>query len=575
MTPGTDDTPTVPAPAAGKRPLTLPIRWHLVLFVALVLVPQVALGLCLGWWYSQAEHKRLEQGAVAAAAAVSDQLDRELESMKAALLALATSPNAVAADFPALRAQAETLLTPRKAMLAVRDRDHRHLLNTLAPDGQPLPQNLDPVLVASDDRVFATGRPGVSDLFRSPLSDGLFTAVIVPLATNGETRYAMSMALRPNAILDILVRTRLPKDWVITVLDTNDRVVARSREQTRFLGQRPPAALLQEFSGRRAGVIQSATGHDGTRQFIAFNTLDLCDWRVAVGVPAAALNAPFRILVGTLAAITLLALGSSVVLARLYSMRLVREITSLRAMASATGSGAMIERRPGRVSELEDIAEALRASDASLVERNRTRDLLLSELNHRVRNTLSVLLSVVNHTIRSGGDDAMAEKTSGRIMALSRAHDLLSHAEWSPVSLSDLVRRTSEEEGLRIAFEGPDIRLRAEAVAPVAQVLHELTVNQRRHGGAGGRQVVFRTAVEPDGVRLAWIAQGAPGDRLGLPGFGLRLVRLCLERQLFGRIERLDAAGLEAVVPHAFLSGEGLSSEPFFAARWRGAGPQA
>jgi two-component sensor histidine kinase len=106
-------------------------------------------------------------------------------------------------------------------------------------------------------------------------------------------------------------------------------------------------------------------------------------------------------------------------------------------------------------------------------------------------------------------------------------------------------------------------------------VLHELSVNQRRHGGAGERQVVFRTAIEDEGVRLAWIAQGAPGDRLGLPGFGLRLVRLCLERQLFGRIERLDAAGLEAVVPHAFLSGEGLSSEPFFAARWRGAGPQA
>lgn len=570
MTPGPHETPAT----ARKRPFTLPIRWHLVLFVALVLVPQIALGLCLGWWYSQAEHKRLEESAVAAAAAVSDQLDRELESMKAALLALATSPNATAADFPALRAQAETLLTPRKAMLAVRDRDHRHLLNTLAPDGQPLPQALDPVLVASDDRVFATGRPGVSDLFKSPLSDGLFTAVIVPLAKNGETRYAMSMALRPNAILDILVRTRLPRDWVITVLDSNDRVVARSREQSRFLGKRAPSGLVQEFAGRRAGTINSSAGLDGASQFVAFNTLDLSDWRVVVGVPAAALNAPFRILLGTLAAIALLALGSSIVLARLFSMRLVREVTSIQTMAAATGSGGTTMRRPGRVRELEDIAGALSASDASLVERNRTRDLLLSELNHRVRNTLSVLLSVVNHTIRSGGDDALAEKTSGRIMALSRAHDLLSHAEWSPVSLSDLVRRTSEEEGFDVAFEGPDILLRAEAVAPIAQVLHELIVNQRRHGGTD-RPVILRTAVEPDGVRLAWIAPAAPGVRLGLPGFGLRLVRLCLERQLFGRIERLDAAGLEAVVPHAFLSGEGLSSEPFFAARWRGAGPQA
>ncbi len=553
----------------GARRFTLPIRWHLVVFAALVLLPQIGLGLCLGWWYSQAEHKRLEASAVAAAAAVSDQLDRELEAMKAALQALATSPNAASEDFPALRRQARQLMVEHGAMLAVRDRSGRQVLNSLVPTGQPLPASVDPVLASADGRVIDDGVTAVSDLFVGKVTSELYTAVIVPLAVGGRARYAMSLALKPAAIQDILIRTRLPDTWTITVLDARGRILARSRDQERFLGEIAPAVFLDEIEGHRSGVVPEVTGLDGTPHFAAYDQLDICGWRVVVGVPHAVLNTPFRVLVLTIAAIALLALGTSAVLARLYSLRLEREVTSLQAMAAATGTGTAPARRPGQVRELETIAAALRASDASLIERNQTRDLLLAELNHRVRNTLSVLLAVVNHTIRSSGDEALARKTTGRIMALSRAHDLLSHAEWSPVALSDLVRRTSEAEGLPIAFEGREILLRAEAVAPMAQVLHELSVNQRRHGRSHVGGAILRTAIEPEGVRLAWILPGAEGERPCLPGFGLRLVRMCLERQLFGRIERLDAAGLEALLPTAYLTGQGLPTEPF-AARWQG-----
>ncbi|WP_279478819.1 sensor histidine kinase [Aureimonas sp. SK2] len=556
------------AQVSAARRFTLPIRWHLVVFAALVLLPQIGLGLCLGWWYSKAEHERLEASAVAAAATVSDQLDRELEAMKAALRALATSPNATSENFPALRQQSQQLLAEHGAMLAVRDRDGRQVLNSLVPLGQPLPTAVDPVLAAADARVIDDGEAAVSDLFVGQVTSEFYTAVIVPLVVGDRTRYAMSMALKPTAIQDILIRTRLPDTWTSTVLDSRGRIVARSRNQERFLGQGASSEFLREIEGLRSGVVPKVTGLDGQPHFAAFDTLDNAGWRVVVGVPHAVLNAPFRILVLTIAGTALLALGISTILARLYSLRLEREVTSLQAMAAATGTGTAPERRPGHVRELEAIAAALRASDASLLERNRTRDLLLAELNHRVRNTLSVLLAVVNQTIRSGGDEALARKTTGRIMALSRAHDLLSHAEWSPVALSDLVRRTSEAEGLPIVFEGREIHLRAEAVAPMAQVLHELSVNQRRHGRNHADGAVLRTAVEPGGVRLTWRLPGAQGERPCLPGFGLRLVRMCVERQLFGRIERLDAAGLEALLPPAYLTGQGLPTAPF-AARWQ------
>ncbi|WP_182086675.1 sensor histidine kinase [Aureimonas sp. ME7] len=555
---------------AARR--TLPIRWHLLIFAALILLPQLVLCAGLGWWYAASEHQRVEESAADAAAAIRSQLDRELEAMKAALQALATSPNVEREDFTALRTQALKLLETRGTLISVRDRAHRQVMNTLLPAGSPLPTSYDPALLEADARVFSQGQPTVSDLYTGALTHQSYILVDVPLEVGGAVRYAMNMAISPDMIGEIPSNAGLPADWIATVLDGRGRVIARSLAQDRFIGQAAPAQFLEAIDGVRSGTIPETTSLSGAPVFAAFDKLDTSDWRVVVAVPRSALDAPVRWLALGVGAVILLTLATSVALARLYSRRLVREVVSLQAMAAATGTGTGGARRQGRVGELEAIAGALEASDRSLRERDRQKDLLLAELNHRVRNTLSVLLSVVNHTLRSpGSDEALADRASGRIMALSRAHDLLSHSEWSATALSKLAARTAEEERVPIRCEGPEIAMRAEAVAPMAQALHELAVNQRLHGGLGGPQpVVLRTAIEGESLRLEWISPPGAGASAPPSDFGLRLVHLCLERQLFGRIERLDASGLRASLPMRFLTGIGLPDEPF-AARWRAA----
>lgn len=546
----------------------VPIRWHFLAFAVLILVPQLLLGLGLGWWYAAAEHRRVEEGAVAVAASVSSQLDRELEAMKAALQALATSPNVALRDFGALREQALELLKVRGSLIAVRDRDHRQVMNTLVPFGEPLPVSRDPALVAADERVFSTGGPTVSDLYTGALTDRRYVLVDVPLRIDGEVRYALNMAIAPEVIRDILANAHLPAAWTTSVLDGGGRVIARSRDQERYLGDSAPRSFIERAAGSISGIVPDVTALDGTAVFTAFDTLEVGPWRVVVAVPNSVLNAPFRLLLLSLAAVMALVLVASASLARLYSLRLEREVKSLQGLAASTGTGKLLDRGPETVSELVTVATALRDADASLGERNRHRDLLLAELNHRVRNTLSVLRSVVDHTIRSSGDNtALASKTSGRIMALSRAHDLLSLAEWSATALSGLVTQTAEQERLTIRYEGAEILMRAEAVAPIAQVLHELAVNQRLHGQAPNQPVILRVAAADGHVRFDWILPEGENPLPWTSGFGLRLVRLCLERQLFGRIERLDPSGMYAVLPAAFVTGEGLPTEPF-AARW-------
>ncbi|KQT52341.1 hypothetical protein ASG43_19975 [Aureimonas sp. Leaf454] len=545
-----------------------PIRWHLLVFAVLILLPQIVLGAALGSWYSTAERHRLEDAAGTVAAAVRSQLDRELEAMKATLQALATSPNVEAGDFEALRAQSLELLKFRGTAIAARDRSHQQVMNTFAAPGAKLPISTDPALIAADEQVFASGLPAVSDLYVGAVSRKPFVLVDVPLRRGGEVRYALNMAISPVAIRDMLLTSGVPDGWTVSVVDRADKVIARSKDHDTYVGQRAPAAFV-EARKERFGRIEGVVALDGTRVVTAYDTLDTSGWRVAVGVPEAALAAPLRAILLTLAAVSAVALASSAILAHLYSRRLEGEVRSLQTVATKTGLNGPVERKRGSVTELEAIADALSEADATLKERDRQKDLLHAELNHRVRNTLSVLRSVVNQTIRGGGSgEALAVKTVGRIMALSRAHDLLSSAEWAPVALSELIARTAEQEGLAIGHEGDDVMLRPEAVPPLAQALHELAVNERLHGGRGARgarHLTMRTCSEAGRLRFEWGSSPTENVSLSPPGFGLRLVRLCLERQLFGTIERLDGSGMTAVLPLEFLVAQASGEEPFAA----------
>ncbi|WP_279483592.1 sensor histidine kinase [Aureimonas sp. SK2] len=545
----------------------------MAIFAALVLLPQLALAVVIGTWYATAERHRVEASASAAATAIRSQLDRELEAMKAALQALATSPNVEGGNFDALREQALELLRFRGSAIAVRDRSHQQFMNTYAKPGAKLPVSTDPTLVETDRRVFETGLPQVSDLYVGAVSRKPFVMVDVPLTRDGQILYALNMAIAPEALRDALAGDSLPGGWMVSLLDGADRVIARTKDHEQFVGK-PATESFRLAATGSSGFVAGVESLNGTSVSAAYEQLDGSDWRVVVSVPSSVLAAPLWQLTVTLLVAALLAAATSTLLARFYSDGLDRQVGSVQRMADLVGRDGPLSREGGTVVELESIAGALREADVAIKARDRHKDLLLAELNHRVRNTLAVLLSVVGQTIRAGGDvEAIARKAAGRIMALSRAHDLLSSAEWSPIALSDLVARTTEQENVSITYVGDDVMLRPEAVAPLAQVLHELAVNERVHTNGRAAAIVVRGGIEGSDFRLEWKRDVYDGDAAGVPsGFGFRLVRLCLERQLFGTVERLEGGTLTAVMPLRFLTVDDALAEPF-AARFGVGGP--
>lgn len=185
--------------------------------------------------------------------------------------------------------------------------------------------------------------------------------------------------------------------------------------------------------------------------------------------------------------------------------------------------------------------------------------LLLDELNHRVKNTLSTVQSIAMQTRRSAASpEQFSELFEGRITALAGAHDLLTEASWEGASLMDVIGRTlapyapsAINAPPRIIFGGPMVMLSPNAAVTLNMAFHELATNAAKYGAlsvAEGRLDVCwnvdRTSVPPV-VELFWNEQGGP--KVAPParrGFGTRLVEQGLTRELDGEVDlRYDPQG--------------------------------
>lgn len=178
------------------------------------------------------------------------------------------------------------------------------------------------------------------------------------------------------------------------------------------------------------------------------------------------------------------------------------------------------------------------------------RRLLVAELNHRVKNTLATVQSLARQTAHAAvttGDFTAAFE--GRLLALARAHDLLTREDWRGAAVTDVARAAlaAHLASGRVSLTGPALRVGPREAVALAMALGELATNAVKHGALsaeGGRAAVsWRTDAERGGGVLAWEEGGGP-PVAGPParrGFGLRLLVQGLRQDLRAAAE-LDFA---------------------------------
>lgn len=188
--------------------------------------------------------------------------------------------------------------------------------------------------------------------------------------------------------------------------------------------------------------------------------------------------------------------------------------------------------------------------------------LLMGELNHRVRNTLSVVQAIATQTLRSTRDPkTFTEDFTGRIQAIASAHKLLNEATWKGTHLTDLIREQLSSVGGagQIATDGPEVWLPPQVALNLGLVLHELGTNARKYGAlsrpSGRVQITWtvRKADDKPVLHLIWRETGGPPVRPPqAPGFGMGLI----ERIIGGTVEgetsvRFEPEGLHCVIEMA------------------------
>jgi len=202
------------------------------------------------------------------------------------------------------------------------------------------------------------------------------------------------------------------------------------------------------------------------------------------------------------------------------------------------GSGVMLrlnDETMGTLKIFRDRTDERRADERQQV--------LINELNHRVKNTLATVQAIATQTFRGGDvDPALQEAFQSRLVALARGHDILTRQSWERADLRDVVDsalepfRAHHED--RFDVQGPALAFTPSMVLALTLILHELGTNAMKYGALSNRngrvEVGWSLDVQKEGaLNFHWRETGGPlVTEPTHKGFGSRLIERSLRSDL-------------------------------------------
>ncbi len=173
------------------------------------------------------------------------------------------------------------------------------------------------------------------------------------------------------------------------------------------------------------------------------------------------------------------------------------------------------------------------------------RQLLVNELNHRVKNTLATIQSIANQSLRNAGVDlAVRAAFEGRLMAIAATHNVLTDENWSSASLRQIIDGSVtpyRDHPGQLTILGDDLMVSPKPAVVLALAFHELAINALKYGAlsaAGGHVDIGWSVAGGDQLDITWTEQGGPPVRPPeRRGFGSRIVELALPSELSGEVD--------------------------------------
>jgi len=475
---------------------SLPVR--LALLVAGTTLPLIVFAAVLVFNDYEQDRKEASQRVVETVHSLRLVLDAEMQRMTGGLRVLALTNALRDGDFEGFRRIASGFLDQygRDGVVLVADREGRQLFSSVTTDTASLPPRNNRDIV---DKLFATKTPQYSNLFTGAVKRRPIVTVEVPVFRDGEVLYDISFS-PPIEIFQSLIEKQRPNpDWTISIFDGDGINFARMPNPEATVGRRASPSLYAEMQRRNEATLQTVS-LEGVPLITSFARSSITGWTVAAGIAESSLVGPlWRNL-----AITSVIGGVLLLTGLAFAVR----------MATTIARGEMLH------------------------------DLLIEELNHRVKNTLAILQSIATQTFRSASK-AEREKFEGRLGALAEAHNLLSREKWQGSDLQDLVGRVLQPYVInspeRVRLSGPKIPLSPRLSVVLSMIIHEIATNAAKYGALSndtGTVALDWEAVTENGkpkLRLVWAESGGPLVTAPVQrGFGSRLIERSARDQLGG-----------------------------------------
>lgn len=513
------------------------VRASLLTLVALcVLLATGALALVV-WQADQLSRRQSMAQAQETAQALSQAVDGQLERAKGVLAALSASRAVHNQEWQVVDHQARSAFPDRDAWIVVQDRRGRQLVNTSLAVGAPLPWAAPPVEMW---RSLDAGRNHICDLVQGVVQRQI-TCVDVGLNSSPKPQQAMSVIYKPQMFQSIITRSNVRDGQLASLVDRNGTIIWRNIRPEYFVGRKASGTMRQRLNAPENEGAAESTSLDGVRMLSAYHRSSLSGWAVIVGVPLSEVRAAVQpsLLRGGFMLLALFLF--SALLAAALGRRLNNGLKVLTRAVDADRTGQPV--LSTGLTEFDAAALALHESAAARSRSERHQQILIGELNHRVKNTLTVVQSLAHQTFRGRcNPEQLIQSFEARLQALATAHNLLTRSGWESAPMSDVVKGALKPfcGPDRCRIEGSDFSLPPQTAVNLALALHELATNAVKYGALSvptGR-VLVQWSTAPGRFEFDWEESGGPPVQpSGSEGFGTRLIKRTLASELKGEVD--------------------------------------
>ena len=360
------------------RPIKL--RSHLIVLVLAAIVPLLVFAIGIVQHEIAGERELLTRGMHDTARALTLAIDGEVKASLAVLETLASSPFLDSGDLRSFyRLSARAMEGRRGAYVILFDRSGKPLVNSSRPFGSVLPDPLQAAPAQFDSRypvvplggsepvrkVLETGRPFVSDLFISLVTQAPRIGLDIPVLRDGGLRYVLELSLDAAEFGRLLAEHQPPKESVLAIVDRKGVAIARTVNAPSRVGRPLAPELAQQIASSDSGA-GTGLNSEGVSVYHVFTRSSLTGWKTSLSVAKSEAFAPLSDamikLAGGAAIAILIALAATIGFGR----RVLRPIATLAASAEAMARGERGSMESSSVLELEELRSALVRAGAAV-----------------------------------------------------------------------------------------------------------------------------------------------------------------------------------------------------------------